>query len=160
VSFTQVTLAVGKLYALVRSIGSSATRPPFNHQLQKSALFASVPGEQHTLGVTIAAEVFRDAGWDIELQIDRSHEELLGRVDVLRPSIVGLSLSSSAGFDALTRLAVALRLTHPDVLIAVAGGTDASPDKLRTLVDLDIVVTDAREAQDDLIRLLKVRSQV
>jgi len=158
VSFTQVTLAVGKLYALVRSIGSRATRTAIARQPQKSALFASLPGEQHTLGVTIAAEVFRDAGWDIDLQIDRSHEELLARVEQVRPSVVGLSLSNSAGFDALTRLVIALRLAQPDVLIAVAGGPDTTPEKLQTLVDLDLVVTDARQAQDDLMRLLQRRS--
>jgi methanogenic corrinoid protein MtbC1 len=157
VSFTEVTLAVGKLYALVRSIGSSVRRAPIARALQKSALFASVPGEQHTLGVTIAAEVFRDAGWDVDLQLDRSHEELLARVDATMPAVVGLSLSGPARLDALVRLVVAVRLAKPDALIAVASGGDGKPETLRTVVDLDLVITDVRQAQLELSRLLQRR---
>jgi methanogenic corrinoid protein MtbC1 len=157
VTFAEVTLSVSKLYALVRSIGLGRSGQAVNRNLRKSALFASVPGEQHTLGVTIAAEMFRDAGWDIDLQVDRSHHELLARARQTNPSVIGLSLSSAAGLDALARLVVSLRLTLPSSLLAVAPGAETNAQMLRTTVDIDLVITDAKRAQSDLDRLLRLQ---
>lgn len=158
-SFLQVTIAVGKLYALVRSVGSREARSPLGVTTRKSAFFASVPGEQHTLGVTIAAEVFRDAGWDIDLVISRSHDELLDRAALTLPPVVGFSVSNSAGLVTLARLIVALRLILPDSIFAVATGPDINQDILHSLVDLDLVITDAKTAQVDLSRLLFERGE-
>jgi MerR family transcriptional regulator, light-induced transcriptional regulator len=155
VTFVDVTLSVGKLYALVRAIGSNRTRPPIADHPRKYALFASVPGEQHTMGVAIAAELFRDAGWDIDLQVGATHDELLVRAERMQPVVAGLSLSGVAGLDALARLVVSLRLTLPDIVIAVAGGADIESETLRNLVDLDLVITDAKQAQSDLDRLVR-----
>jgi MerR family transcriptional regulator, light-induced transcriptional regulator len=154
VTFVQVTVSVGKLYALVRSIGAGREARVIGQDPRRVALFASVPGEQHTLGVTIAAELFREAGWQIDLQVARSHDELLARANETRPSVVGISLSNKAGLAPLARLVVALRLALPGILIAVAGGADADADMLRNLVDLDLVITHASQAQADLDRLL------
>jgi hypothetical protein len=116
-----------------------------------------VGGTPLTLGVTIAAEVFRDPGWDVDLQLDRIHEELLARVDATLPAVVGLSLRSAARLDALVRLVVAVRLARPDALVAVASGGDGKPEILWTVVDLDLVITDVRQAQLDLSRMLQGR---
>lgn len=157
VSFLQVTIAAGKLYALVRSVAAREPRAPVAGRSIQCALFASVPGEQHTLGVTIAAEVFRTAGWDIDLLISRSHDELLERACMTHPPVVGLSVSNSAGLDTLARLVVALRLASPDTIIAVAAGPDINHDVLCAMVDLDLVITDARSAQVKLARMLQRR---
>lgn len=158
VTFLDVTLAVGKLYALVRSVGSGRDAGYFEANPNKYAVFANVPGEQHTLGVSVAAEVFRDAGWEISLQLDRSHAELIDCVSTIRPAVIGLSLSSAMGLDPLVRLVIALRLALPDIVIAVAGGEDTDEDTLRTLVDLDLVITNAEQAQSDLSRLLSLEA--
>ena len=156
VTFVEVTLSVGKLYALVRAIGSRRARPPVADHPRKHALFACVPGEQHTMGVAIAAEVFRDAGWDIDLQLGASHEELMARAERMQPAVAGLSLSGAGGLDALARLVVSLRLTLPDIVIAVAGGDSVDAETLHALVDLDLVITDAKQAEGDLDRLVRL----
>lgn len=158
-SFLQVTIAVGKLYALVRSVRPHGAKPPLATANRKSALFASVPGEQHTLGVTIAAEVFRDAGWEIDLAISRSHDELLDRAAMTLPPVVGFSVSNNAGLVTLARLIVALRLIVPDAIFAVATGPDINQDRIHTLVDLDLAITDAKTAQIDLSRMLFERGE-
>lgn len=156
VSYLKVTVATGKLYALVRSVGTARAGVQTGADPQKSAIFASVPGEQHTLGVTVAAEVFRDAGWDIALIVNQTHDALLARAEILQPPVVGLSISNSSRLDALGHLIVALRLTLPKTIIAVAGGPDIDNQTLRDLVDLDIVISDARTAQADLSELLRI----
>lgn len=158
-SFLQVTIAAGKLYALVRSVRARNPSDTSGARANKSALFASVPGEQHTLGVTIAAEVFRNAGWNIDLVISRSHDELLERAALTLPPVVGFSVSNSAGLVTLARLIVALRLTLPQSIFAVATGPDINNDMPHTLVDIDLVISDAKTAQVDLSRLLFERGK-
>lgn len=150
VTFVEVTSSVGKLYTLVRATASRSRAGNGIDDPRKTALFASVPGDRHTLGVTIAADMFRDAGWDIDLQVDRSHEELLARAERMQPAVVGLSLSGSGGLDGLARLVVAMRLVLPRAVIAVAGSGDMGPERLRTLIDLDLVITDAKQARRDI----------
>ncbi len=154
VTYLQVTLAVGKLYALVRSVGAHRDAEYVDPNPSKNAIFANVPGEQHTLGVSVAAEVFRDVGWEISLQLNRSHNELIEYVIANRPAVIGLSLSSQMGLDPLVRLVIALRLALPNIIIAVAGGEDTDDDMLRALVDLDLVITNAEQAQSELNRML------
>jgi MerR family transcriptional regulator, light-induced transcriptional regulator len=155
VSYLQVTVAAGKLYALVRSVGSNGAETAHAGDRSKNALFASVPGEQHTLGVTIAAEVFRNAGWDIALMIDQSHEALIDRAAAIQPPVMGLSISNSNGLDRLARLVVSMRLTLPDTVIAVAAGPDIDKDVLRNVVDLDFFLTDAESAVVELTKSLR-----
>ena len=158
VTYLQVTLAVGKLYALVRSVGAHRDAEYVDPNPSKNAIFANVPGEQHTLGVSVAAEVFRDVGWEISLQLNRSHDELIEYAIVNRPRVVGLSLSSPVGLDPLVRLVIALRLALPNIIIAVAGGEDTDEELLRALVDLDLVITSAEQAQTELSHMLSPES--
>jgi methylmalonyl-CoA mutase cobalamin-binding subunit len=127
-------------------------------QFEKRALFASVPDEQHTLGVTIAAEVFRNAGWDIVLMVNQSHEALIDRAQVIRPPVVGYSISNSTGMDRLARLVVATRLAVPNIIVAVAAGPEIDACTLRNVVDLDLVITDAHTAEADLSQALRACS--
>ena len=158
VTYLQVTLAAGKLYALVRSVGAHRDAEFVDPNPSKNAIFANVPGEQHTLGVSVAAEVFRDVGWEISLQLNRSHDELIEYAIVNRPRVVGLSLSSPVGLDPLVRLVIALRLALPNIIIAVAGGEDTDEELLRALVDLDLVITSAEQAQAALSHMLSPES--
>ena len=77
-SFSQVTLATGRMYAIMRSL-----RHLFEPQLPlhgKAAVFAAVPGEDHTLGVHMAADFFRKDGWDIALKVGMDHDELVAEI--------------------------------------------------------------------------------
>ncbi len=154
VSYLQVTVAAGKLYALVRAVGAGGAEFDFAPDRQKRALFASVPGEQHTLGVTIAAEVFRNAGWDISLMINPSHEDFIERAAATQPPVIGLSISNSDGLDRLARLVVSARMTLPNTIVAVAAGPDIDRHILQNVVDLDHVISDARHAEITLSDLL------
>ena len=64
-SFTDVTLAVGRMQRVLRSLS-----PAFGHEVDhpqngRRVLLLPAPGEQHTLGLAIVAEFFRRAGWDV-----------------------------------------------------------------------------------------------
>ena len=115
------------------------------------------PGEDHGIGVTIAADLFRQEGWEIDLRTDTDHEALLEHVEATRPQIIGLSLSTHRRLDALVRLVVAVRISIPEVIIGVAPGGDLTGDRIRQLADIDLLFDDAHSACAELVRLVELR---
>jgi methanogenic corrinoid protein MtbC1 len=156
-SFVDVTYGTGHLYALMRALRAERSSASAPTDTRKHALFATVPGEEHGIGITIAADIFRDEGWEIDLKTDSDHDALLAYVEATRPPIVGLSLSSNRRLDALGRLVVAMRISVPEAIIGVAPGNTLDEERLRQVVDIDLVFGDARKACADLVRLVELR---
>lgn len=155
----QVTVATGHLYALLRSMRADRPLGGYVVDNRRTALFATVPGEKHGLGITVAADLFQDAGWDVDLQIGRDHETLLERIEKRQPFAVGLSLSTDRRMEALIRLVVAIRLTIPHAILGVAPPEDIDEDDLRRFVDVDLVFHDPASACNDLERSVRLRPQ-
>ena len=155
ISFLQVTSGTGHLYALMRALRTE-TQPGLPRD-GRVALVATVPGEDHGLGITGAAEIFRDAGWEIDLATGTDHDSLMAQVERTIPQVIGLSLSTEERLDALIRLVVALRLVIPDAVIGVAPASSVDAGRLHDLVDIDLVFADAPQAFRDLERLLRLR---
>lgn len=119
VSFYKVTIAAGRIYAILRILRLQRQRPTPDGR--RWAVFASVPGDSHTLGITIAADMARDKGWDIELLMGRSHDELVLELEKSDATLIGLSASSKQSLPALLKLIVALRLGKPKARIMICG---------------------------------------
>jgi methanogenic corrinoid protein MtbC1 len=116
-SFADVAMAANRLFGILRTLAHRPvprTDAPF-------AVFASVPGEEHVLGVTMAAERARGAGWEVALLVGLGHDALVGRIADLAPDAIGLSLSGGRSILSLTRLVVALRIAAPTSPIVVCG---------------------------------------
>ncbi|MCC5975132.1 MAG: cobalamin B12-binding domain-containing protein [Rubellimicrobium sp.] len=156
-SFMDVTTGTGHLYALMRALRAEGPSLRPRPGTDRSALFATVPGEDHGIGITVAADLFRDIGWDIDLRTGTDHDGLLQLVERTQPRIIGLSLSTEARLDALVRLVVAIRMTMPHVIIGVAPGANLDAERVRALVDIDLVFEDARSALVELDRLIRLR---
>ncbi len=153
-SLTEVTIGTGHLYALMRALRAEAAqgRPPCD--ARKFALFAAVPGEDHSIGITVAADMFRNAGWDIDLQLATDHDALIARAERTQPRVIGLSLSTAGRLHALARLVVALRLALPRAVIGVAPAAALDAAALDGILDVDLVLGDADTARADLERLI------
>lgn len=156
-SFVDVAYGTGHLYALMRALRVERPSPSGPSNWRKHALFAAVPGEDHGIGVTMAADLFRDAGWDIDLKTDTDHDALLAYVEASRPKIIGLSLRSSRRLDSLVRLVVAIRICVPEAIIGVAPGGDLKPGRILKLADIDLVFNDVPSAIKELERLVALR---
>jgi methanogenic corrinoid protein MtbC1 len=121
-SFADVALAANRLFGILRALAHRPvprTDAPF-------AVFAAVPGEEHVLGVTMAAERARGAGWEVALLIGLAHDALVTRIADLAPDAIGLSLSGPRSLLPLTRLVVGLRVAVPTAPIVVSGPGVAS----------------------------------
>lgn len=157
-SFVEVTIGTGHLYALMRALRAEGPPGGSGHDARRHALFATVPGETHGIGVTVAADLFREAGWEIDLQLGKDHDSLVARVESSQPTIIGLSLSTDHRLPDLVRLVVALRMVVPHAIIGVAPSAELDDAQITEIVDIDLLFHDARTACADLDRLIRLRN--
>ena len=153
VSFYQVTLAAGRIYAILRILRLQS-HPPLA-LAGRTAVFASVPGDDHTLGITIAADMARDRGWDIDLIVGQSHDDLVGGLAERDPPMIGLSAGSRRSLPALLRLIVALRLTLPQARLFVCGQIAALDLDLEGIAGVDAAAPDFDAAMAFMNRSLR-----
>jgi methanogenic corrinoid protein MtbC1 len=103
---------------------------------EKRVLLATVEGEQHALGLRMAADVLEDAGFHtIYLGADVPTDALMQAVASLSPDLVALSTTMPELAPRLGEVAEIVRKAHPQVGLLV-GGQAASPHgDLETLPD-------------------------
>src|SRR6056297_1473930 len=157
-SFLEVTYGTGHLYALMRALRAEAHTARTAFDGRRCALFATVPGEDHGIGITVAADLFREAGWDIDLQVGTDHDRLVAHVEQTEPQIIGLSLSTEQRLEALVRLVIAMRIMVPHAIIGVAPASGVDPKRLGEVADIDLVFEDAPSACRELDRLIALRA--
>lgn len=119
VSFLEATVGASRIYSFLRY----RRRPPLVQErgVRKSATFALVPGDMHTLGISAATDVFRSRGWDITLLIGHSHDELITHFETSTDLLFGFSAGSKQTMGALGRLVVGLTVARPEATVLVSG---------------------------------------
>jgi MerR family transcriptional regulator, light-induced transcriptional regulator len=150
-SFAQVTVGTGQIFSIMREMKCTIGLAPRPHGT--SVIFASVPGEDHTLGIRMAAELFREDGWEIVLKIGLEHDELVSEIESRPGSIVGLSIAGKHSLDALSRLVVALHISCPQSALLVCGQDIGELRPCLAWMGLDCIATDINEAKEKLSML-------
>jgi len=144
-TFSQVSMATGRILEILQvSRAMSVARPHSNEPL---VIFASVPGEQHTIGVRIAADLFRGDGWGIACKIGLSQEELVSEIGREPGCIVGLSIGGRHSLDALSRLVEALRKTCTPAALVVCGHHVHDIEPQLSLLELDGIASEINESK-------------
>ncbi|WP_136645718.1 B12-binding domain-containing protein [Tabrizicola sp. YIM 78059] len=141
----QVIIAAGRVYSILRELRAVFISESLRALRGAEAVFATVPGEVHGLGVTIAADTLRRKGWDIALRVGLEHEELVEEIASLKPSMVGLSVSMQSRILPAARLIVALRMRCPQVWIILGGTIVADDPEVANAVDADAGARDIEE---------------
>jgi methylmalonyl-CoA mutase cobalamin-binding subunit len=149
--FTEVTMATSRIQSILRKMPSSLTHRGGSGA--RGVVFCAVPGEQHTLGVMMAAELFRRLDWDVGLLLGLDHPEMIARLARDDRRVIGLSCSGDHSAAALERLMIALRKRRPDARIVLSGGIVKDEDALARLPRPDAVVTCMEEAEACLSEL-------
>ncbi|MEO0425491.1 MAG: cobalamin B12-binding domain-containing protein [Pseudomonadota bacterium] len=152
ISFWQMTVAAGRIYVIMRGLRHHFAPPAFD--VRRHALFSTMPGDQHTLGVSIAADLFRARGWDIQLMFPSTQEELVAGLERSDHVIIGVSASRPGQLVALAKLVIALRVARPYGHIIVSGHIVSDEPDVMELVDADGFASSAPAAIDKLERLI------
>ena len=139
-SFSEVSIGASRIYAIMR--GMSYLFVPKKLVNFKSAVFASIPGETHNLGIRMAADLFGQEGWDIDMIIGKSHDDLIAEIADSRCPIIGLSAAGAHSAAALARVVVALRISNPWAAIVLSGQITNEDQDVISALDVDGVVKD------------------
>lgn len=117
----------------------------------KRIVLAHMPGEQHTLGISIISHVFREAGWEVEggpgLAFGSELDERVARAPY---DVVGLSLGKPVSVAKCRAMIDGLRerSRNRDVLIGIGGPVVAAEPSAYRASGCDFIAADALEAVD------------
>jgi methanogenic corrinoid protein MtbC1 len=135
VTYQAATTGASRIYSYLRYRRRPAAMP--DHGLRKSATFALVPGDMHTLAISAAADVFRARGWDITLLIGYTNEELCEHFKGSTDRIFGFAAGSSQSLEQLGRLVVSVTDARPEASVFVAGQITDDPSTVLVLPGID-----------------------
>lgn len=156
ISFMQVTLACGKLYRIIRGLRHVIAPSIIRDRDEWPAMFALVPGETHTLGIEIATDLFRREGWDVDMMVGLDHDVLVEQSDRRSYRAIVLVANSDSMIEPLTRLVLALRISHPLSHLVVAGNILDHYPNISSLVGADAVIKEIETAVKKLRDVLDV----
>lgn len=156
ITFVDVTLGLSRLQQLLRVYGPAFEADFSPKQEGRRILLASMPGEQHTFGMSIVEEFFRRDGWDVESESSITRSQLLGRVRDEWFEVVGLSASGDASVALLAPLIQSIRdsALNRHIRVIVGGCAFLAQPANALALGADLVACNGREAVLNVERLL------
>ncbi|MBK1711728.1 cobalamin-dependent protein [Rubrivivax gelatinosus] len=159
VMFSDVTVALGRLHRIMRGLSPSLGH---DHQLPVDghrALLLPAAGEQHTFGLSMVAEFFRQAGWEVVCELDSRSIDPVRRLRREWFDVVGISVGVEARLDRLREGITTMRRASRNRALAVlVGGPVFAADPERAAeVGADGTANDARDAPALASRLVAAR---
>lgn len=152
ISFAEVTVATGRIFSIMRAL-----RPAFTAQrsgpMKRSILMASVPDEDHILGVSMATDLLRNEGWEIDLATGDNLDDLIARVSRGEYAVVGLSAAGEHSVPMLAKTLVALRISSPHALVLVAGNIVETSEELVSHLGPDAMAISFEDARSRIEEL-------
>jgi len=155
--FLDVTMGLWRIQEVMREITLSFPPHSDREAAPRAALFAPMPGDNHSLGALMVEEVFARAGWQTEALTETKRQKLLQLVGDRHFDLVGLTVSCDCPNGALSDLVAALRVVsrNPNVKILIGGRMINADPGLVEVVGADGSATDARTALALAERIVK-----
>ncbi len=153
-TFTDVTIGLCRLQQIVYEFADRVHVENGGGD-GRTALFALTPGDQHSLGLIMVVEFFRQAGWRTICMPDATAEDLVDMVTSERFDLIGFSMANECWLEPLPPLIKALRTAsrNQDVRVIVGGRAFAEDPARVAQVGADETASDAREAVRTAARL-------
>lgn len=146
--FTDVTIALGRLQRLLQELS-----PAFGSEVEfpanaRRALLVPAPGEQHTFGLSMVAEFFMHAGWEVAGSQGAYRDEAVDMVRREWFDVIGFSVGSEARLDWLTTCIASVRQMsrNKDIGVLVGGPVFALNPEYVALVGADATSIDGKQA--------------
>lgn len=136
--FLQVAMGMWRLQEVLREVASRAVRAQPGGA-SRTAVFTTMPGDVHTFGAAMVQECFALAGWNADLLVGASRNQILESVAERDLDLVGLTLSGEAHIEPAASLIRAIRTVsmNPNLCIMVGGRLTAEQPAIATLVGAD-----------------------
>lgn len=121
--FVDVTMGLWRLQEIMREIAVRHPAHSARRGQARSALFAQMPGDQHSFGTLMLEELFARAGWDSEALPETQRPGLLQICSENSFDLVGLTLSTDCNSGDVTNLVTAIRSVsqYPQVKVMIGG---------------------------------------
>jgi MerR family transcriptional regulator, light-induced transcriptional regulator len=122
----------------------------------RTALFALTPGDQHSFGLVLVVEFFRQAGWRTICMPDATAEDLVEIVRTETFDLIGFSMANEKWLKPLPPLISRLRSAsrNQNVRVIVGGRVFSERPERVAEVGADDTAQDAREAVRTAERLV------
>lgn len=124
---TELDLAIG--LSMLQLAGHAILHDPAPARLRKRQyriLLATAPGEPHMLGTSLLADLFTDAGWEVDMAFPDSNQALANQLSTQQPDAVDIGLSDALSrkdsLALLRRTIERSRFAAPDHLTVVSVG--------------------------------------
>ena len=153
--FAEVTLGLLLLHDILRKLSENWEAEHPSGGSAGEALFIVPPGEQHILGLSMVADFFKKASWDVRLEFPQTIADVAATATQGRATIVGLTCSSEAAFPGLKIAISSVRnhLTADGAHIMVGGHIFHSRPALVGESGADSAACDTREALEMAARV-------
>lgn len=146
--FSTVTVGLGRLQRVLRELS-----PAFGAEVQhpvngRRAMLAQPPDEHHSFGLSIVAEFFRRAGWEIHGGPGGAARDPVARVRAEWFDLVGFSVGSEVRLPWLREAVAGVRRAsrNPGLVVLVGGPLFAIHPEWVAEVGADGTARDAKEA--------------
>jgi len=164
-SFSQVTLALWRIQQIMYDLSPAfhASRNPGHATArQRRILISTIPGSQHTFGLSMLSEFFRGDGWTVLAIPSPDKNELMNSVASNWFDIFALSASTDREIDAAQRIISEARhcSCNPSLSIIVGGTLFLRRPELAQSMGADGMSEDAQGALALAAQLLKQQQVV
>jgi methanogenic corrinoid protein MtbC1 len=148
VGFTDVTVALNRLHRVVREMSSGFCEEIDLRDHVPRAFIVPAPGEQHSMGAVIVAELMRKSGWDVVDESASRPGDVADAVACDWYDMVGMSLSCDTWCEALADEVrnIKKHSRNNRIGVMVGGPYFAEHPEFGEQIGADIVASDGREA--------------
>jgi MerR family transcriptional regulator, light-induced transcriptional regulator len=157
--FVGVTMGLWRIQEILREL--TLRIPPKSRpgHGQRSALFSSMPGEQHSFGTLMISECFQRAGWDTDVLIEPTQSELTAKFAKQHYDLIGLTVSCDCSKGALSSLVNTIKAVsvNPHIRIMIGGRVVNEQPSLVVDSGADATAKDACAAVELADHLVPVR---
>ncbi|MDO6416232.1 cobalamin-dependent protein [Sphingomonas sp. BIUV-7] len=157
--FVDVTMGLWRLQEVIHEISARVPAGKLAPSGGRRALFASMPGDQHSFGAVLIDEVFRRDGWLTDRLSEPEAASLLRRVAAESFDIIGLTVSCDCHIASLASFIAALRNVskNPRLCVMVGGRIFSADPDLAAHVGADGTARDAKLALKVAVELVRAR---
>jgi methanogenic corrinoid protein MtbC1 len=161
-SFTEVTIATGRLQKLIYSLDHLFQETRTNPSTAHSILVTAAPGSHHTLGPLILSNYFNWAGWNVLSESVPSQRFIETTVASKSFTAIAVSVADYDQLDQLPTLIQAIRSKSLNpAIIVLTGGSLYNSDALSFgHIKADIKSNTPEEALHQLNRILNITAEV